>query len=210
MRIKVVLFAGLLFLISQLAFAQGGGYSVTNQFPDIGYTSIIYDATNGLPTSDANFILGAKNGYVWIGGYSGIIRFDGNNFERLPTTNGLTSGRAFFEDSKHRIWVGTNDTGVVVIDGDKIQQYSYKDGLPSSSVRHFAEDKDGNIFVATTTGLAFIKENGLIYKVSHPVIDKERILKLEADLNGTIYGQTTNGIVFAIRNRNITEMYTSA
>ena len=210
MRIKVVLFAGLLFLISQLAFAQGGGYSVTNQFPDIGYTSIIYDATNGLPTSDANFILGAKNGYVWIGGYSGIIRFDGNNFERLPTTNGLTSGRAFFEDSKHRIWVGTNDNGVVVIDGDKIQQYSYKDGLPSSSVRHFAEDKDGNIFVATTTGLAFIKENGLIYKVSHPVIDKERILKLEADLNGTIYGQTTNGIVFAIKNRNITEMYTSA
>ena len=193
----------------QETFAQGGGYAITKQFSDISYTSVIYDATNGLPTSDANYILGAKDGYVWFGGYSGIIRYDGNTFERLPTTNGLTSGRAFFEDSKGRIWVGTNDNGVVLIDGEKIRQFTYKDGLPSSSIRNFAEDKDGNIFVATTSGVAFIKENGLVYLLSHPVLDKERILKLQSDSTGKIYGQTTNGIVFAIQNRNIVEVYTS-
>ncbi len=200
-----------LFLVcGQPLFSQGGGYAVTKQISGISFSSKIYDATNGLPTSDANYILGAKDGYLWIGGYSGIIRYDGKNFERLPTSNGLTSSRAFFEDSKNRIWVATNDNGVVLIDGNDIRQYTYKDGLPSSSIRHFAEDKDCNVFIATTTGLAFIKENGILYKVSHPVIDKERILKLTADINGTIYGQTANGIVFAIRNRNITEVYTSA
>ena len=197
------------FFCAQSLFAQGGGYAVTKQFPEVGYSSVIYDATNGLPTSDANYILGAKDGYVWIGGYSGIMRYDGINFERLPTDHGLTSARAFFEDSKGRIWVGTNDNGVVVINGNDINQYSYRNGLPSSSIRNFAEDKDGNIFVATTNGLAFIKENGLLYKISHPVLDKERILKLEKDLNGKIYGQTSNGIIFAIENRNITDVYTS-
>lgn len=207
--IKSILAASLL-LFSNTAFAEGGGFAVTKQFTDVGYSSIIYDATNGLPTSDANYILGAKDGYIWIGGYSGIIRYDGNNFERLPTSNGLTSGRAFFEDSKHRIWVGTNDNGVAVIDGNNIRQFTYRDGLPSSSIRHFAEDKDGNIFVGTTTGLALIKDNGLVYKVSNPLIDKERIIKLVSDINGLIYGQTSNGIVFSIKNRNITDVYTSA
>ena len=209
-KLKKILTASVFIAFAQMSFAQGGGYAVTKQVENIGYTSTIYDATNGLPTSDANYILGAKNGYIWIGGYSGIIRYDGNTFERLPTANGLTSGRAFFEDSKNRIWVGTNDNGVVSIDGQNIRQYTYKDGLPSSSIRNFAEDKDGNIFVATTTGLALIRENGLLYKVSHPKIDKERILKLTTDSAGKIYGQTSTGIVFAINNRNITEVYTSS
>ncbi len=209
-KIKLIITAAAFLLLSNSAFTQGGGYAVTRQFADMGYTSFVYDATNGLPTSDANYLLGASNGNIWIGGYSGIIRYDGKIFDRLPTAHGLTSGRAFFEDSKNRIWVGTNDNGVVVIEGDQFKQYTYKDGMPSSSVRNFAEDKEGNIFVATTAGLAFIKENGLLYQLSNAVLNTQRVLKLDADSAGTIYGQTTNGIVFSIKNRNISELYTSA
>ena len=209
-RIKYILFISFFIILLQTVSAEGGGYAVTKQLPDVGYTSVIYDATNGLPTSDANYILGSKDGHVWIGGYSGIIRYDGNIFERLPTANGLTSARAFFEDSKHRIWVGTNDNGVAVLDGHNIRQYTYKDGLPSSSIRNFAEDKEGNIYIATTTGLALVRENGLLYRVPNPAIDKERILKLESDSSGKVYGQTTNGIVFAVTNKEVSEVYTSA
>ena len=208
--LKSFLTAVFVFFCVPRSFAQGGGYAVTKQVPDIGYTSKIYDATNGLPTSDANFILGSQDGYIWIGGYSGIIRYDGTTFERLPTNNGLTSGRGFFEDSKNRIWVATNDNGVVVIDGETTRQYTYKDGLPSSSIRHFAEDNEGNIIIATTNGLALVRENGLLYKIQHPVLDKERVLKVEADSTGKIYGQTSDGIVFAITNRNVSEVYTSS
>ena len=113
----------------------GGGYAVTGQLKSVGYTSMLYDASNGLPTSDANCVLGTSDGYVWIGGYGGIIRYDGVEFERLDSSGGRTSGRALFEDSQGRIWVGTNDNGAVVLDEGTSLRYTYEDGLQSSSVR---------------------------------------------------------------------------
>ena len=71
----------------------GGGYAVTGQLEGFGYTTEIYDASTGLPTSDANYVLGTTAGYVWIGGYSGIFRYDGNVFEKVTLSDGLTSGR---------------------------------------------------------------------------------------------------------------------
>lgn len=195
---------------SQKNFGEfGGGYAATGQLKGIGFSSKIYDATNGLPTSDANFILGSKDGYVWLGGYNGVIRYDGTIFERLSTSAGLTSGRAFFEDSRNRIWVGTNDNGVVVIEGEKSKRYTYKDALPASSIRSFAEDKSGNIFIATSSGLAFVSSSGLLYPLPDSRLSKEEVVKLESDSTGKIYGQTTNGIIFVIINRNVTKVYSS-
>ena len=97
--------------------AYGGGYAATKQLSGVGYTTAIYDASNGLPTSDAMFLLAASDGKLWIGGYSGVNCYDGSVFEHLDTATGMTSARGFYEDSKGRIWVGTNDNGVVVVDG---------------------------------------------------------------------------------------------
>ena len=188
---------------------SGGGYAITGQTPKVGYTAKIYDATNGLPTSDANYVLGTSDGYVWIGGYSGIIRYDGSSFTRLDTSDGLTSGRSMFEDSEGRIWVATNDNGAVVLDGEQRIHYTYKDGLPSSSLRVFAEDNNGNVFIGTTAGLAYVDNKGGLHPMDDPRLNEERILKLEANSEGRIYGHTKNGKIFAIDNCKITDVYTS-
>ena len=104
---------------------NGGGYALSGQLKNVGFTTKLYDASNGMPTSDAMCLLGAKDGHMWIGGYSGVIRYDGSTFERMDTSNGLTSARGFFEDRKGRIWVGTNDNGVVVIDGEDSTHITY-------------------------------------------------------------------------------------
>ncbi|MCR4735587.1 MAG: hybrid sensor histidine kinase/response regulator [Treponema sp.] len=195
--------------MNHFIFSQGGGYSASRQVKNVSYSGIIYDATNGLPTSDANCLLCSKDGYIWIGGYSGIIRYDGSNFERISIGSGLTSGRAIFEDSKNRIWIGTNDNGVVLIDSDKTRHYTYKNGLLSSSIRSFAEDKYGNIFIGTTSGIAYVNSNGLLYHLHNSLINEEEISKLDSDSKGTIYGQTYNGIVFAIKDGMIKELYSN-
>ncbi|WP_176754481.1 hybrid sensor histidine kinase/response regulator [Pseudobutyrivibrio sp. 49] len=187
----------------------GGGYAVTEQIPGVGYSSKLYDSSNGLPTSDSMCILGESDGHVWIGGYSGVTTYDGTNFQRLSTDEGLTSARGMLEDSKGRIWVGTNDNGVVVIEGEKRTQLTYLDGLPSSSIRYFVEDFKGNIFVGTTAGVCYVNTDMEVCLLEDKRLNEERVLKLDIDSEGRIYGQTSSGIIFAIDNCQITELYRS-
>lgn len=187
----------------------GGGYAVTGQLKGVGYTAKLYDATNGLPTSDANYVMGSSDGYIWIGGYSGIIRYDGSSFERLDASGGLTSGRVIYEDSKGRIWVGTNDNGVVMIDGSQQRKFSYDDGLPSSSVRAICEDDHGNIFIGHTSGLSYIDDRLVLHNISDPRLDNQIITRLSPDRSGTIYGSTKEGDIFSIDDIEIKAVYSS-
>lgn len=195
--------------ITSAEYQNGGGYAASNQLDNVGYTSEIYDASNGLPTSDANFILCASEGHIWIGGYSGIIRYDGTSFERLAASSGLTSGRGLFEDKLGRIWVATNDNGIVVVDGDEYTHITYKEGLPSSSIRVFAEDSDGDIYVGTTAGVCFIDQQMNVHIIDNEVLNDSRVLKLDADSTGRIYGYASGGVIFAIDDHEVTELYTS-
>lgn len=186
----------------------GGGYAATGQLYNMGYSTEVYDATNGLPTSDAMYILGSKSGYVWIGGYAGVIRYDGQVFERMDASQGLTSARCIFEDSRGRIWVGTNDNGVVVIDGNDQTHLTHKDGLSSSSIRSFAEDNSGNVFIATMDGLCYADNALILHTPGGETFSGERVLRLDRDQNGRIFGQAGDGIIFAIDNGTVNEFYT--
>ncbi len=187
----------------------GGGYAASGQINDAGYVTQLYDATNGLPTSEANYILGSSDGFIWVGGYSGILRYDGNTFTRIDSVDGLTSGRALFEDRNGRIWIGTNDNGVVVIDGEDYTHFTYKEGLPSSSIRGFAEDNRGDVFIGTTTGICYVDPDMTLHRIDDERLNEERILKLDTDSEDRIYGQTKNGTVFLIEDRKITKVLSS-
>ena len=59
-----------------------------------GYSAVLYDNSNGLPTSEANAIAETSEGFIWIGSYAGLIRYDGNTFERLDSTGVFPASNA--------------------------------------------------------------------------------------------------------------------
>ncbi len=186
----------------------GGGYAASGQIENVGYISEIYDATNGLPTSDANFILSGSDGYIWIGGYSGIIRYDGSTFERQDASEGMTSGRTIFEDNEKRIWIGTNDNGVVVIDKGKTFRYTYEDGLPSSSIRTFSQGGDGTVYIGSTRGISYVGMDGRLMNIVDERLEDKIIIRLSADPSGVVYGTTMDGDIFSVESEKITRFYT--
>ncbi|MCR5417074.1 MAG: hybrid sensor histidine kinase/response regulator, partial [Pseudobutyrivibrio sp.] len=188
----------------------GGGYAASGQLRNVGYSTEVYDVNNGLETSDMNCIFGSSDGFIWTGGYSGLIRYDGTEFKKLGEEVGLTSARIIFEDSKKRIWIGTNDNGVFVLNNGIEKHYTYWDGLRSSSIRSFAEDKEGNIYIGTTNGISYIEAENedKVLVLNDARVNDDRILRLVTDQGGTVYAQGKNGGLSKIVDGKIVEFYT--
>ncbi|MBP5331428.1 MAG: hybrid sensor histidine kinase/response regulator, partial [Lachnospiraceae bacterium] len=196
--------------LNENVLPNGGGYAVTGQLYGQGFMPKLYDARSGMPTSEANYILGTTDGYIWIACYSGILRYDGTSFETIGPSDILTNGRGLFEDSRGRIWVGTNDNGVVLIgkDRNQVTHFTEKNGLSASSIRVFAEDKTGNVFIGTTAGVSYVDNDLKVHILDDSRINEKRILRLSTDISGIIYGQTKDGTVFAIESCKVKVCFT--
>ena len=125
------------------------------------YSWNAFGSLNGTTITD---IVQTNDGYLNIGTYEGLARFDGVAFttHKHNTTNDLSfvSVRAILEDSHGNLWVGSNDEGLQKISGESKKTYSMKNGLPNNSIRCLAEDKKGNVWVGTAAGVVYITPQG--------------------------------------------------
>lgn len=163
----------------------------------------VYNDQNGLPTSEANAVLQTSDGYLWIGGYGGLVRYDGREFCNYSTMDsGLTTSgiRALFEDRSHRLWVGTNDKGVFLYENGVFTACLLPEGELFRSIRCFAQDDSGTIFVGTSTGLAKIGTDDQILPVEAEELRGLTIYSLSLDQNGALWGTAGEGIAFALKD----------
>ena len=124
-----------------MAASDSGSVAVDPTGKSDGYSAVLYDNTNGLTTSEANAIAETPEGFIWIGSYSGLTRYDGKSFERVDSTTGIANVVSLFVDSKARLWVGTNDNGVAVMEKDTYRIYNHKSGLKlNCQLIHFGVD----------------------------------------------------------------------
>lgn len=210
MRLHIKLKAAVLTLIAALLMCAGA-YGIYGQEADIngnitkdGYSGIMYNNNNGLPTSEANAIVQSGNGFIWIGSYSGLIRYDGNDFVRYDSSTGITSVVSLYVDSGDRLWIGTNDNGIAMYDNGSFRFYGRKEGLSSLSVRSITEDGSGNIVIGTTHGLAYIDCSGELHILEDSRIDGEYVCELQRDEDGLIYGVTLEGDAFLVESLAVT------
>ncbi len=174
------------------------------------YSTVLYDNKNGLPTSEANAIAQTEDGFIWIGSYSGLIRYDGYNFVRINSASGIASVVSLFVDSSQRLWIGTNDSGVAIMSKNFLRIYGKKDGLSALSVRCFEEADNGDIYIATTQGLCVSDKDLNITALDIPEIKDAYIHRLDKGPDGAIYGVTKHGDVFIVRDRKLQAFYESS
>ena len=193
-----------LILLLSILICPAHGESVTLSVDPTGrtegFSAVLYDNRNGLPTADANAIAETSEGFLWIGSYAGLIRYDGNTFERLDSTNGITSVRSLFVDSRDRLWIGTNANGFAVMERGEYRIWDRHDGLKSSSIRAFAEDGSGTVYVATTSGIAIVDSAMNMTMLSSPELESAYIRDLRLGIDGLIYGLTQPGDLFTLRD----------
>jgi len=176
---------------------------------DSNYAAVLYNNTNGLPTSEANDITQTSDGALWIGSYSGLIRYDGSHFERMDSATGITSVTTLYADRNDRIWIGTNDNGIVIFNNGEVKKFGAAEGLGSVSVRSIVGDDNGIIYAGTTRGVVAFDSNDNLVKISDDRINDSYIRDLRMGAGNVCYGLTIEGAVFKMSDMKVTEFYSS-
>jgi energy-coupling factor transport system substrate-specific component len=172
-----------------------------------GYSAVLYDNTNGLPTSEANDIVQTIEGFIWIGSYAGLVRYDGSRFEMMGPETGITSVKCLWVDSCNRLWVGTTDKGVALVNYGEVRFWDLDDGMKSVSVRSIVEGADGLIYVATTEGLVKIDETGKLSYVEDLRLIDAFLHELRLGADGRIYAVNNPGDVIVLRDGKVEQFY---
>lgn len=167
------------------------------------YKAVLYNNTNGLPTSEANDIAQTSEGFIWIASYSGLIRYDGQTFERMYSTSGIASVVRLHVDKKDRLWIGTNDNGIALLDHGKLQQWNENDGLGSAKIRTIVEDNDGRIYVGTTAGITIFDEELKLHPLEDPQIADVYMESMHIGPDGLFYCATNEADFFILRGSEL-------
>ncbi len=162
------------------------------------FSAVLYNNTNGLPTSEANVIAQTADGFIWIGSYGGLIRYDGNTFERMDSALGIGSVVSLTVDSHDRLWIGTNDNGVAVLEKGRIRFWNEAAGLKSAKICGLAAGDDGRIYIGTTSEIAVIGADMELTVLNDPELEDIYVGTMNREQDGRVYGVSSSGDLFVL------------
>lgn len=96
-----------------------------------------WTTADGLPQNSVNTILQSRDGYLWVGTFGGLARFDGSEFTLMERRD--ASGRhvdrvlSLAEGREGTLWIGT-ENGLLRRRDGTYERYTTADGLPDNAI----------------------------------------------------------------------------
>ncbi len=167
------------------------------------YKPHVWTSNDGLPQNSINAIIQDHNGYLVIGTFSGIVKFDGVRFTPFPYKE-LDYQRviSLYEASENDLWIGTEDNGIFRIKDHEVFHYGIDDGLLSLGVSTITEAPNGNIyFLHQNKG--FLEYDGENFRalVNTPFLNNYT-LKALFDKKGTMWVASDQGLFYKKEGEN--------
>lgn len=160
------------------------------------YAIDAWNVEQGLPASTVNTLVEDPTGYVWLGTYEGLVRFDGIRMTLFHTGNtpGLGSDgiRALASDERGRVWVGTNGGGLSVVERGAIRQVALGTAPVDQMVWALAPRRRGGVWVGTNGGGLFVAGDGGAREHAR-LPELHAIFDLHEDDEGTVWVGTQGG-----------------
>ncbi len=182
--------------------------SIENAFslsPSRQLTQFIHDTWSvqeGLPPGMITSLCQSNNGYLWIGSFGGLVRYDGVTFRVYDRSESLLKS-----SDKIFATAATKDGGIYFATTSGL--FHYKNGIIHSvqmknirsqeQINKLYSDKKGNLWIGTSWGL-LLKENSQLKRI-HNAQQMPRGFRysLSESTDGTMYIGTPEG-VYTYRN----------
>lgn len=163
---------------------------------------------NGLPRQATRQVIEDADGFLWVGAYGGLTRWDGYRFhvyEPAPRQpGGLHDNfiQVMHNDAAGRLWLGTTTAGLIGYDRATDGFVSYRagrDGLSHDVINGLADDGRGGLWIATAGGLDRFDTTTGRAAAEHPAtadgaeIDR-RVEAVLRDRRGALWIGTAGGL----------------
>lgn len=173
-----------------------------------GDTFIFYKTNDGLGSNWVKDIIEDTKGRIWVatsgGGISCLSKFDSLGspvFRKYKQSDGLPSNR-FIDlhlDTLGRVWFASRYGGIGFFENDStIKNFGIRDGLLSETVRSLDENKRGELWVGTNTGVNILSlyENDFQLKEfsGNDNLSSNNIYVLKFDTEDNLWLGTEKGV----------------
>jgi ligand-binding sensor domain-containing protein/tRNA A-37 threonylcarbamoyl transferase component Bud32 len=166
-----------------------------------------YTTEDGLPQSSILSMVQTADGYLWMGTYEGIARFDGIRFTVFDTTNTpeMKSNRirVLLEDNSGGLWIGTSG-GLLHYRNGAFRNFTVNDGLPDDYIVSLCEDDSGRICIGTTHGFAGYEAGQFSAYTGFKEISGAYVSALVKDAEGALYIGIRGGGLYRMKDGTIT------
>jgi signal transduction histidine kinase/ligand-binding sensor domain-containing protein len=141
-------------------------------FLNAQYTIKQWNVEDGLPQSSVRCITQTHDGYLWVGTWNGLARFDGLHmkvFNAANSPNFNPSITYIHEDEDRRLWIGTDGGGLFQYRDGSLRRIDSSSGISASIICSMSEDSSGRMWFGTDNGFyVFVKNRFLHFTYSNP------------------------------------------
>ncbi|MBP3271620.1 MAG: HD domain-containing protein [Ruminococcus sp.] len=169
----------------------------------IAFVQSVFGSDTGLSCGHANDIVQTGDGILWIGTYAGLFRYSGSEFRHMSDFPEIRNVNCLYADNEGRLWVGTNDNGVVVVINDRVANVlNTASGMPSDSIRSIVQNASGEYYIGTSDGIVTIDlKMGMMISGGLPQVGYTG--RLSADSEGNTAAVNSEGILYILNEGKI-------
>jgi PAS domain S-box-containing protein len=128
-----------------------------------------------------------NDGFLWLGGENGLFRFDGTLFEPFSSPFGdrllSTNLYSLFGPPSGGLWIGYSLGGFSFLDRGRVTNYASETG----TVDGFAQDRDGIVWAAATSGLWRFDHSGWQHIGIQWSVPAGRVTQVGFDSDGILW-----------------------
>lgn len=196
MRIRKTSVFCVLSALLQLIPAQAAALDAHKALTQYGHDKWL--SSQGLPQNSVLTMAQDGGGYLWLGTYEGLVRFDGVRFTVFDkqNTKELTANwvTALHYDQQGELWIGTID-GLLKRRGEHFERIG---GLPNESISAITADPGKNLWIGTNGGgLHLLEPDGSVTSfTAEKNAMGDAIISLSFDRKGALYiGTSDKGLI---------------
>ena len=145
-------------------FGRGGGGTLVSASPN--YVVRAWQAEQGLPQNKVTAVLQTRDGYLWAGTYSGLVRFDGVRFTVFDGNNTpeLRNSRvtSLFESPDGTLWIGDESGQITQFRDGRFVAVAFHPTWAGGKIFDIASDESGTVWAMNGDGQLARANDGLV------------------------------------------------